>query len=288
MTKTTVDGIALALLASIQWGATGVWVALLRDLPVGTTLVFRFLSAALLLSLLLFLIRGFRAPTLEAVRAGALLATYYVLATVAFYLSDVVSVSLLIATSPFFVLLLRALRRERIAAREGLGGTLAFAGVALVMVLGAHHGGAGRAASMGDLCALGAAATMAVYSLAGTRLHGQGASVVLIACLLGLLVCVPFATPAQAVPDARQWGLFLGLAAFSTLAPGYLYPLACQRISPTTATTVRLSTPFFAALFAWLVLAQTLTVGQWLGAPLIVLGIYLTLGLTAARNTAGR
>lgn len=288
MRKTTLEGLALALLASVQWGATGVWVALLRDLPTGTTLVFRFLSAALLLTVLLFLTRGFRAPSVAALRAGALLAAYYVLATVAFYLSNVVSVSLLVATSPFFVLVLRALRRERVAPREGLGGVLAFIGVAVVILLGGHGGGPGHAEPMGDLCALGAAVTMALYSVAGTRLHGQGSSVVLIACLLGLLVCVPFATPAQAVPDARQWGLFLGLAAFSTLAPGYLYPLACQRITPTTATTVRLSTPFFTALFAGLVLDQTLTAGQWLAAPLIVLGIYMTLEFTPARNTAGR
>ena len=50
MASDTQKGTALALLASAQWGATGIWVALLRDLPTGTTLVFRFLTAALLLT----------------------------------------------------------------------------------------------------------------------------------------------------------------------------------------------------------------------------------------------
>ena len=99
----------------------------------------------------------------------------------------------------------------------------------------------------------------------------------LIGCVLGLLVSVPFASPAAAVPDAGQWGLFLGLAAVSTLAPGYLYPLACQHITPTAATVVRLSTPFFTALFAFLVLGAALGGHHLLGAPLLIVGVYLTL-----------
>lgn len=288
MARRTSQGVLFALLASVQWGATGIWVALLRDLPTATTLVFRFLSAALLLTLLLFVSRGFRRPSRHAGVAGALLAGYYILATVAFYLSNVVSVSLLVATSPFFVMLLRTLRRERVPGREILGGLLAFAGVAVVILMGAHPVTAGRTDLVGDLCALGAAVTMAFYSLTGTRLQGQGWSVVLIGCLLGLLICVPFASPAEAVPDGHQWLLFLGLAAFSTLAPGYLYPLACQRISPTAATTVRLSTPFFAALFAWLILGQALGLNHLLGAPLVLTGVYLTLPFRDARNTARR
>ena len=275
MASDTQKGTALALLASAQWGATGIWVALLRDLPTGTTLVFRFLTATLLLTVLLAALRGFRRPNRAALEGGVLLAAYYVLATVGFYLSDVVTVSLLVATSPFFVMLLRLLRREGLHGREVLGGLLAFAGVAMVLLLG----GPASAEShlVGDLCGLGAALVMALYSRAGDRLRGQGWNVVWIACALGLLVSVPFADPMASVPDGGQWALFLGLAAFSTLAPGYLYPLACQHISATSATVVRLSTPFFTALFALLVLGSALGVQHLLGAPLVLVGVYLTL-----------
>mgnify|MGYP000660410211 CR=1 FL=1 len=122
MASDTQKGTALALLASAQWGATGIWVALLRDLPTGTTLVFRFLTAALLLTVLLTLTRGFQRPNQRTLYGGVLLAAYYVLATVGFYLSDVVSVSLLVSTSPFFVMLLRVLRRQPVAGREVLIG----------------------------------------------------------------------------------------------------------------------------------------------------------------------
>ncbi|MFT6599827.1 MAG: drug/metabolite transporter (DMT)-like permease [Alloalcanivorax sp.] len=278
MASDTQKGTALALLASAQWGATGIWVALLRDLPTGTTLVFRFLTAALLLTVLLTLTRGFQRPNQRTLYGGVLLAAYYVLATVGFYLSDVVSVSLLVSTSPFFVMLLRVLRRQPVAGREVLGGLLAFAGLAVVLLGGpvtAPDADQGRL--IGDACGLAAALAMALYSQAGSRLQGQGWSVVLIGCGLGLLVSVPFANPAAAVPDAGQWGLFLGLAAVSTLAPGYLYPLACQRITPTAATVVRLSTPFFTALFAFLVLGEALGWHHLLGAPLLLAGVYLTL-----------
>tara|TARA_R110001606_G_scaffold360158_15_gene513053 strand:+ start:23544 stop:24383 length:840 start_codon:yes stop_codon:yes gene_type:complete len=277
MNRRTAQGTTLALLASVQWGATGIWVALLRDLPTGTTLVFRFLTAALLLAALLAITRGYKAPTRQAAYAGALLAAYYILATIGFYLSNVVSVSLLVSTSPFFVMLLRALRRERVAPRELAGGLLAFVGVTVVLMLGDQSTGTGESELIGNLCGLGAALTMALYSVAGTRLQGQGWSVVLISCVLGLLVCVPFAPGAEAMPDRHQWALFLGLAAFSTLAPGYLYPLACQHITPTAATTVRLSTPFFTALFAFWVLGEALGINHLLGAPLMLVGVYLTL-----------
>ncbi|MTI50052.1 MAG: DMT family transporter [Alcanivorax sp.] len=278
MASDTQKGTALALIASAQWGATGIWVALLRDLPTGTTLVFRFLTAALLLTVLLTLTRGFQRPNPRTLCGGVLLAAYYVLATVGFYLSDVVSVSLLVSTSPFFVMLLSVLRRQPVAGREVLGGLLAFAGLTVVLLGGpdtapAEHQGR----LIGDACGLAAALAMALYSQAGSRLQGQGWSVVLIGCVLGLLVSVPFASPAAAVPDAGQWGLFLGLAAVSTLAPGYLYPLACQRITPTAATVVRLSTPFFTALFAFLVLGAALGGHHLLGAPLLLIGVYLTL-----------
>ncbi|MBF5055678.1 hypothetical protein Y5W_00972 [Alcanivorax sp. 521-1] len=272
----TRKGTALALLASAQWGATGIWMALLRDLPTATTLVFRFLTATLLLTIVLAALRGFRRPNRSALEGGVLLAAYYVLATVGFYLSDVVTVSLLVATSPFFVMLLRLLRREGLTGRELLGGLLAFGGVATVLLLGAAPA-AGESHLTGDLCGLGAALVMALYSRAGDRLRGQGWNVVWIACALGLLVSAPFADPGAAVPDARQWGLFLGLAAFSTLAPGYLYPLACQHINATSATVVRLSTPFFTALFAFLILGEALGMQHLLGAPLLLLGVYLTL-----------
>ena len=277
MTSTT-RGTLYALLASAQWGATGIWVALLRDLPTGTTLVFRFLTAALLLTALLALTRSFQRPNRRTLYGGVLLAAYYILATVGFYLSDVVSVSLLVSTSPFFVMLLRLLRRQPVAGREVLGGLLAFTGLAVVLLAGpARAAAADDGGLIGNLCGLGAALVMALYAQAGSRLQGQGWSVVLISCVLGLLLSVPFASPAAAVPDAGQWGLFLGLAAVSTLAPGYLYPLACQHITPTAATVVRLSTPFFTALFAFLVLGEALGPQHLLGAPLLLLGVYLTL-----------
>ena len=133
MASDTQKGTALALLASAQWGATGIWVALLRDLPTGTTLVFRFLTAALLLAVLLTLTRGFQRPNQRTLYGGVLLAAYYVLATVGFYLSDVVSVSLLVSTSPFFVMLLRVLRRQPVAGREVLGAPLLIVGVYLTL-----------------------------------------------------------------------------------------------------------------------------------------------------------
>lgn len=142
MTSTT-RGTLYALLASAQWGATGIWVALLRDLPTGTTLVFRFLTATLLLAALLTLTRGFQRPNQRTLYGGVLLAAYYILATVGFYLSDVVSVSLLVSTSPFFVMLLRLLRRQPVAGREALGGVLAFAGLAVVLLSGPATASAG-------------------------------------------------------------------------------------------------------------------------------------------------
>ena len=276
MDRTQLRGTGYAFATSALWGATGIWVALLTVLPVSSTLLFRFLTAAVLLAPALLLSGGIHKPNRHGYGAGALLTGYYLFATVGFYFSNVVSVSLLISTSPFFVMLIRVCRRETLRSQEIVGGILAFAGV-LVLIGGGTAETAGRLPALGNFCGLGAAVTMALYSLAGPRLQGQGWTVVLISCLLGALISLPFAAPTLALPDWPQWGLFVGLALFSTLAPGYLYPLACQRITPTAATVIRLSTPFFTALFAWLILGQTLGLHHLLGAPLMLAGVYLTL-----------
>lgn len=276
MDRAQLQGTGYAFATSALWGATGIWVALLTVLPVSSTLLFRFVTAAVLLVPALLLSGGIRKPTRDGYGAGALLAAYYLFATVGFYFSNVVSVSLLVSTSPFFVMLIRVCRREALRNQEMVGGVLAFAGV-LVLIGGGAAATAGRLPALGNFCGLGAALTMALYSLAGPRLQGQGWTVVLISCLLGALISLPFAVPMLTLPDWPQWGLFVGLALFSTLAPGYLYPLACQRITPTAATVIRLSTPFFTALFAWLILGQTLGLHHLLGAPLMLAGVYLTL-----------
>lgn len=67
-----------------------------------------------------------------------------------------------------------------------LGGVLAFAGLAVVLLSGPATASAdGDERWIGDACGLGAALMMALYSQAGSRLQGQGWSVVLIGCGLG-------------------------------------------------------------------------------------------------------
>ncbi|AFT71919.1 Permease, drug/metabolite transporter (DMT) superfamily [Alloalcanivorax dieselolei B5] len=280
MDRPQIKGTGYAFATSALWGATGIWVALLTVLPVSSTLLFRFVTATVLLVPALLLSGGIRKPTRDGYGAGALLVAYYLFATIGFYFSNVVSVSLLVSTSPFFVMLIRVCRREALRGQEMVGGILAFTGV-LVLIAGGAAATAGRLPALGNVCGLGAALTMALYSLIGPRLQGQGWTVVLISCLLGALISLPFSVPTLTLPDWPQWGLFAGLALFSTLAPGYLYPLACQRITPTAATVIRLSTPFFTAFFAWLILEQTLGLHHLLGAPLMLAGVYLTLPRSA-------
>ena len=278
------NGALQSAAASVMWGATGVWIVLLASLPVRDILLYRFALSLLLMGAVMLLMRPrFMAANPLAnkndIGAGVALFSYYALTTAAFSLANMVSVSLLVATTPAFVMGAEWMRGKRPARASMLGALLAFGGV-VVLLAPAGFSPATAATGrehFGELLALASALSMTAFSLLGRApdAHAMGAS--LWACLIGaavlFLVAIGGGVPlAVAMPDANQWLSLLGLAVFSTLAAAACYGNACRLCGATTAAVVRLSTPLFAALFLVAVFGGELSTRHFIAGALILLG----------------
>ncbi|MEK8030116.1 DMT family transporter [Ideonella sp. DXS29W] len=181
--------------------------------------------------------------------------------------------------------------------REGLDLSLvatlgaALGGTALVVV---RHGGvsAGTDAATliaGVLFSVASAVLYAGFTLVSGRLSqalGAGPATmgltVVAAAVMGLsALYAPLAWPGDIPPEA--WLLYLGLvtAALALLA----FSWGAARLSPTALTVATLVEPLTAVLLAAVLLDQSLSASQWLGA-LLMLASIAALGRRDARRTA--
>ena len=284
------NGALQSAAASVMWGATGVWIVLLASLTVRDILLYRFALSLLVMGAVMLLIRPrFMAANNTAnaaanplankndIGAGVALFSYYALTTAAFSLANMVSVSLLVATTPAFVMGAEWMRGKRPARASMLGALLAFGGVAVLLAPAGFSpatAATGRE-HLGELLALASALSMTAFSLLGRAPDAHAAGASLWACLIGaavlLLVAIGGGAPV-AMPDANQWLSLLGLAVFSTLAAAACYGNACRLCGATTAAVVRLSTPLFAALFLVAVFGGELSTRHFIAGALILLG----------------
>lgn len=186
-------------------------------------------------------------------------------------------ISLILAATPIFAALIGVvLRTETLTQRFWIGAAVSFAGVGLVAI------GTGQEVS-GDLdgVALGVltAATWAVYSVTITPLMQRYSpyrisAVVLIATWVVLaLVGLPQTTSQD---WDLGWEVWL-LVVYATFGPlvltNVLWFRSLDRIGPARATLATNLQPFLAAVFAVILLSETLTALQVLGGVLIAAGI---------------
>jgi drug/metabolite transporter, DME family len=182
--------------------------------------------------------------------------------------------------------------RERLDAPLAATLGAALAGTALVVL---REGGPAADASTGTVLAgvlfsIASAVLYAGFTLVSGRLSqalGAGPATmgltVVAAAVMGLsAVYAPLAWPGDAPPEA--WLLYLGLvtAAIALLA----FSWGAARLSPTALTVATLVEPLTAVLLAALLLGQTLTSSQWLGAVLMITSIAALGRRDARRSTA--
>jgi drug/metabolite transporter (DMT)-like permease len=198
-------------------------------------------------------------------------------------LTSATTVALILGTTPIFAALASsALGLERLTLRFWLAALIAFAGVALVA---AGSGGSFSSDLGGDLLAVALAATWAVYSVLISPLMRRFSpyrisTVVLLAMTLPLvLVSLPQLT------DQDYGGLgglvWIGLA-FAVVGPlvltNVLWFTAIDRVGPSRATLFANLQPFLGAVFALLLLSESLTGLAIAGGFLIAAGILLERG----------
>lgn len=273
------NGALQSIAASVMWGATGVWIAGLA-LPVRDVLLYRFALSLLVVCVVMSAMRPRRMANTIAgkhdIIGGVALFFYYALTTAAFSLANMVSVSLIVATTPAFVMGAQWLRGRRPARAGVIGALLAFGGVVALLAPGGLSPTDATADSerLGELLALASVLSMTAFSLLGRAPDSHAAGASLWAGLIGTaaLSLVAIGGAAPVMPDANQWGLLLGLAAFSTVAAAACYGNACRLCGATTAAVVRLSTPLFAALFLVAVFGEALSARHFIAGALILFG----------------
>ena len=189
------------------------------------------------------------------------------------------TVGLILGATPIFAALIAVvLGLDRLSARFWLATVVSFAGVGLVAV-----GGAGEvsADAIGIVMSIVTAATWAGYSIVVTPLQERYSpyrvsALVLGVTTLGLAVAGSSQTASQDLALGWEvWSLF----AFAVLGPlvvtTVLWFRTLDRIGAARATLAANLHPFVAAVFAVILLSESMTLVQVAGGVLIAVGIGL-------------
>jgi len=190
------------------------------------------------------------------------------------------TVALVFGTLPIFISLISQLSGlERLRPQHWVATGISFCGVGLVAL--AAPGGLSASAG-GILLALATTSTFAIYSVAIVPVMKRNSPLVVnaVSALIGAALLAAASAPVLAdeswgEPGALAWGALLYSALISVVLGNLFWFAAVDRVGPGRASLFANLQPFFGALFAVLVLSETLQAGQIAGGCVIALGILL-------------
>lgn len=284
------QGLIAALCTTATWGTVGVFVRWLPGWSPFAVLAGRFIFATAVMIPIVFLASSVRYELTRTLRTPIIwwlslpAIGGYVLGTTAFQMAPIGEVTLLITTSPLFVIAYKYFRRLRIKQSESIGMLVATAGVCVILLPQLSTGKVISSQTIiGYLLALVAAAMLALYALWFNTLNKQGIApkafnVVFVTCLLGgflsLLYTIFFPTPSVEIRIDRQVILVLvGLGILATALPSLCYTVAAQRLPVVVTTAILLLEPVFAVLFASVALQEFPSLWFGIGSLLVFWGL---------------
>jgi len=277
--------VALMVVAVLWAGAFSAIKALLdHGMAAGDIALLRYLVAAPGFAVLLWRSGGLPGVTR---RDAARLAAVGLLVVVGYHVSLNVgtrfttsgTAALVVALAPALTLVLAtALGLERATVRRGAGLAVAFAGVAVVVLLGAG-GELSLANAKGPLIVLAAPVSFALYNVLLQPLLDRYSLLALTAAssLVGTLGLFPFARPStvDAVTgiSAGDAALVLYLGILCTLL-GYLaWNVGLRGLGSTNAVTYAYGIPVLAVGFGAVLLDETVTLWLAVGGALVLAGV---------------
>ncbi|MFB3818370.1 MAG: DMT family transporter [Candidatus Methylomirabilales bacterium] len=210
--------------------------------------------------------------------AGVVAAGHFVTFIASLYFTSVAHAVTLVYTAPLFIAALsRPVLREPLPARTLPGSLLAILGVGILTGLEPQ-----LSARMltGDLLALAAALTFALYSLLGRR---EREKLPLLAYatwvyLLAGAMTAPFALGVlrRAVPPAALLAV-AAMAVFPMALGHTLYNAAVRRLHPSIPNLIAMQEATLAILLAWLLLGERPSLSALAGAAVTLAGVALVL-----------
>jgi drug/metabolite transporter (DMT)-like permease len=229
-----------------------------------------------------------RAEATRLLAAGAVLAVHFALFNASLSFTTVASSATLVSCAPLFVGLGGRLLGEPPSRRAWLGIALAVAGAAVIGLGDAGVVDLGGRALLGDALAFAGSAAMAGYLLLGrvarrrlavstyaASVYGVAAAVLLPACLL--------TGAALGGYRAGSWLALAAVVAGPQLLGHTVFNALLARVSATVVAVAILTEPVGATALAWLLLDELPAAAFWLGAPLVLAGVWLA--ATAERAT---
>lgn len=277
-------GFIYVLLAGLGFGFLGVFgrLGFQRGLSVGEILTWRFLLAAALLWIYLFL---FKRKLIHLSRKQILISSalgvfgYSLFSTLYFMSIQGISISLaalLLFTFPIFVNIgAFFFLKEKMSLKQVISLILATLGIA-VLVWGPLFINSFSAV----IYALLAAISYAVYVLVSGKVQ-QGVEplssslYVITSAGVALLLFHQPSFDRLMHFTTFEYLIFFGLATVCTVAPLTLFLAGLQRLSSSKASLVVMIEPVVAAIAAWLILDEKLTLSQAAGALLVLFSLFL-------------
>jgi drug/metabolite transporter (DMT)-like permease len=196
-------------------------------------------------------------------------------------LTTAATVALIFGTMPILTALFAAAGRiERLPSRFWIAAAVSFTGVCLV-AFGSSHGISGHL--LGYVLALVGVATWAAYSvtIAPLMTRYTASRISAFALTIGAIPLLLVASPQLASQDFGALSTLVWIAlAFAVLGPLFLTNLlwfnSIERVGPSRASIYANLQPFFGAVFALLILGESMTRYQIAGGLLIGAGIVLS------------
>lgn len=256
----------MLILATALWGSTFVLVHEgQKSLRPSVLIFWRFLIASIALSPFL---RFNKKLWLAAAELSVWLFLGYATQAIGLLTTNVNHSAFITAMNVIFVPILAALAGRRTRWLVWASALTALLGCAVLSLTGT--GGSLR----GDLWTLLCAITCAIYLIRMERHVGRFSALQLTAAQLPLVTIWCAVWMCSSTPPAHEqipWGTIIYLGLACTMAPTLLQTLGQRRVPAAQAAILFTMEPVFAAIFAFILLRETLTPRGYVGAGLILL-----------------
>jgi drug/metabolite transporter (DMT)-like permease len=272
MTPSPIVGVLLLVFVTLIWGSTfAIIKETLETVPAPILLALRFSVAALIL----LWVRPERRTLVPGIVLGVLSFAGYATQTIGMLTTSASKAAFITGLSVILTPIVGAIwLRQGVPLRAWLAALLALVGLGL-MTLNPNEG-----LVVGDFWVLGTALAYALYIVYLGEIAAQHKPIVLTSLQI---IVVALLSWGWAVPELyvlknlslSAISALLYLALFATVLVLWLQALA-QRVVPAYAAALIFALePVFAAIFAYFLLGETLSVQGWLGGALVVLAMII-------------
>lgn len=265
------------LLVTLFWGSSYLFMQMgLTDLATFNLIGIRF-GIAFVLAALFFhkrILRPSRKTVWHALILGAILFGVFATVTAGVKTTSASQAGFLVSLTVIFVPLLSILLKNRPENRVFFGAALAVVGIGMLTLT--EH----LQISRGDLLCIAAALCYATHIIVTGKLAPQSDAIQLgvyqlgFAALFGLLFSFAIETP-RLPHSPKAWLAVLVLSILCSAIGFVVQTMAQQYTSPTHTGLIFSLEPVFAAVFAFLLTGETLSVRGYIGAALVLVSVLI-------------